>query len=144
MHPSVRWEAIIRIENLVRADDGIGVGVAKQNRSGHVFRSGSDRLLDAFAEALFCMLGRSVHSALGDRPELQRGAGSSACQCSCLKSTRSAREHGCFSSPAQHAVQVPVMQPMACALHDMIAHLPFSHRTWEMQVCSQKQCMWLF
>ncbi len=53
---------------------------------------------------------------LGDRPELLRAAGSSACQQSCLKSTWRAREHCCFSLPTQHALQVLVMQPVACPL----------------------------
>jgi hypothetical protein len=42
MHLSVRWEATIRIEHLVCADDGIGIGDARQNRTGHVLQSGSD------------------------------------------------------------------------------------------------------
>ena len=108
---------------------GLGLGMRGRIGLGMCSNQALIRLLEAFAagssEALFCLLGRPMHSTLGDRPQLLRAAGSSACQRSCLKSARGARAWLLLFAHAACGAGPCDADCVACALRDMIAHLLF-------------------
>jgi len=98
---------------------GLGLGMRGRIGLGMCSNQALIRLLEAFAagssEALFCLLGRPMHSTLG----------SSACQRSCLKSASGARAWLLLFAHAACGPGPCDADCVACALRDMIAHLPF-------------------